>query len=344
VRRNFKEERVRTDVLYAKTDEGVGLPVIDVTNPAFAVSASDAELAAMAEQYVREATEQREIPVALREALRNSLLGRGLLAATGTFLDGMSTYLLKLGPENLGEAATPIDLRIAASFPAFTARIRLADMARLLADGLALDGTAPSRRKILLVNIGGGPASDSWNALLVLNSRLRGELHAVQAERVAGLGVVIAVMDLDSRGPAFGARAIDALRATAAPLNGLDVRLRHFRYEWSEADRLRDFLKELRASEASCGISSEGGLFEYGSDQEIVSNLAVLDAGTARDAFVVGSVTRDGGPVRASLIANRVATRPRTIDGFRSLVSRAGWLVQEVIERPFSFHVRLVKA
>jgi hypothetical protein len=344
MRRNFKEERVRTDVLYAKTDEGVGLAVIDVTNPAFAVRASDAELAAMAEQYVREATEHREIPVALREALRNSMLGRGLLAATGTFLDGMSTYLLKLGPENLGDAATPIDLRIAASFPAFAARIRLADMARLLADGLALEGTAPLPRKILLVNIGGGPASDSWNALLVLNSKLHGELHAVNAELMAGLGVVIAVMDLDRRGPAFGARAIDALRATAAPLHGLDVRLRHFRYEWSEAHRLRDFLKELHASEAACGISSEGGLFEYGSDEEIVSNLAVLHAGTARDAFVVGSVTRDGGPVRASLLANRVATRPRSIDGFRSLVSRAGWLVQEVIERPFSFHVRLDKA
>jgi hypothetical protein len=327
------------DVLHAKTDEGVGLAVIDVTNPAFAVSASDAELAAMAEQYVREAAEQREIPVALREALRNSMLGRGLMAATGTFLDGMSTYLLKLGPENLGEGATAIDRRIAASFPAFTARIRLADMARLLADGLS----ALPPRKILLVNIGGGPGSDSWNALIVLNARLRAALPSENRELAAGRGVVIAVLDLDSRGPAFGARAIDALRATAAPLNGLPVELRHFRYAWSEADRLRDLLTELHAPETACGISSEGGLFEYGSDDEIVSNLAVLHAGTARDAFVVGSVTLDGGPVRASLIASRVATRPRTIDGFQTLAERAGWSVQELLERPFSFHVRLVK-
>jgi hypothetical protein len=191
--RAFKEECMRTDVLYAKTDEGVVLAVVDVTNPAFAVSVRDGELAAMAKQYVQEAAEQREIPVAVREALRNSMLGRGLLAAAGTFLDGMSTYLLKLGPENLGEAATPIDRRIAASFPAFTVRIRLTDMARLLADGLAPGGTTPTLRKILLVNIGGGPASDSWNALLVLKSRLRAEPHSMNAELVAGPRVVVAV-------------------------------------------------------------------------------------------------------------------------------------------------------
>ncbi len=89
-------------VLYATTDEGLRLPVIDVTNAAFALTTTEAELAAMAEQYMREAEQQREIPEALREALRTSMLGRGLMAASGTFLDGMSTYLLKLGLENLG--------------------------------------------------------------------------------------------------------------------------------------------------------------------------------------------------------------------------------------------------
>jgi hypothetical protein len=334
---------MRTGVVYAATNEGVKLAVIDVTNPAFAVSATDAELAAKAEQYVREAEQQREIPAALREALRSSMLGRGLMAAAGTFLDGMSTYLLKLGPANLGGGATPIDQRIAASFPAFTARLRLQDMAQLLAEGLAFSAAAEPRRPILLVNVGGGPASDSWNALIVLSLRMPGEVDAERPGLMADRRVVIAVMDVDSCGPAFGARAIEALRAPTAPLEGLDIEVRHFRYEWSEADRLRGALEELNACETACGISSEGGLFEYGSDEEIVSNLAALHAGTARDAFVVGSVTRDGGPVRASLLTSRVSTRPRTIEGFRGLAGRGGWLVQELIERPFSFHVRMVK-
>ena len=48
---------MRTDVVYATTDEGVKLAVIDVTNPAFTVSATDEELAAMAEQYILEAAQ-----------------------------------------------------------------------------------------------------------------------------------------------------------------------------------------------------------------------------------------------------------------------------------------------
>ena len=326
---------MRIDVVYATTSEGVKLAVIDVTNPTFTVGATDAELAAMAEQYILEAGRQHEIPEALREALRNSMLGRGLMAASGTFLDGMSTYLLKLGPENLGEGATPIDQRIAASFPAFTARLRLQDMARLLADGLAMTSTVDPRRRVCLVNIGGGPGADSWNALISLRN--------VRAELLADREIEIAVMDLDERGPAFGSRALDALRAAGAPLSGLNIRFRHFGYEWSRPERLHDALEELRASDAACGISSEGALFEYGSDDEIASNLRVLHAGTTRDSIVVGSVTREGRPVRASLIANRVTTRPRTIEAFRALAEQSGWIVQLVIERPFSYHVRLVK-
>src|ERR1700723_1406297 len=196
------------DVVYAETEEGVRTAVIDVTNPAFAVSATDAELAVMGEQYVIEAGRQQEIPDAFREALRNSMLGRGLMAASGTCLDGMSTYLLKLGPENLGAEASPIDRRIAASFPAFTARVRLQDMARLMAQGLARTAGIERRRRVCLVNIGGGAGADSWNALV----RICGE----HAELLKRREIVIAVMDLDARGPSFGVRAVAALCAPEA--------------------------------------------------------------------------------------------------------------------------------
>jgi hypothetical protein len=325
---------MRDGVLYAMTNEGVRLPVIDVTNAAFAVTATEAELAAMAEQYIREAGEQREIPEAVREALRNSMLGRGLMAASGTFLNAMSTYLLKLGPENLGEDASPIDRRIAASFPAFTARLRLVDMARLLAEGLGRSA-AVERRPVCLVNIGGGAGADSWNALI--------RMHGEKAGLLAGREIVIALMDLDARGSAFGLRAVAALCVPGAPLSGLDITVRYLSYEWSDANRLRIALEGLNAGDAACGISSEGGLFEYGCDEEIVANLRVLHAGTARDAVVVGSVTREGGVVRASLIANRVLTRPRTIEAFQVLCEEGGWRVEGVIERPFSYNVRLVK-
>ena len=318
----------------AVTNDGLELPVIDVTNPAFAVAATEVELEAMSTQYILASTQINEMPAALRQALQTSTLGKAIMAASGTFLPGLITYLLKLGPENLGAFASPIDRQIAASFPAFAARLRLQDIARLLADGLLCSLLAQPRRPLCLINVGGGVASDSWNALLHLQAKI---------STLADRAIVIAVIDIDDDGPAFGARAIHALRAPAAPLGGLDVSFRHFKYDWSAADRLRQTFTDLNTAEALCAISSEGGLFEYGSDTEIKSNLNAMHAGTASDAIIVGSVTRDCEVVRVSQIANRVSTRPRTMEAFRSLVEQGGWVLGRVIERPFSYNVSLVK-
>lgn len=90
------------EIVYAKTQEGVRTAVIDVMHPAFAVSVTEEELAAMVEKYILEAEQWKVVPEAVREALRNSTLGRALMAASGTFLDGLTTYYLKLGPDHLG--------------------------------------------------------------------------------------------------------------------------------------------------------------------------------------------------------------------------------------------------
>jgi hypothetical protein len=39
-------------------------------------------------------------------------------------------------------------------------------------------------------------------------------------------------------------------------------------------------------------VSSEGGLYEYGSDAEVVANLSVIAARAPEGTFVVGSFTR----------------------------------------------------
>lgn len=327
---------MRPDVLFAAKNDGSMLPVIDVTNPAFAVTVTEAQLAALCHQFILESKQRQEMLPALRDALSRSPLGRGLMAASGSVLAGITTYLLKLGPDNLGPDAHPIDRRIAGSFPALTARIRLQDMARLLADGQASCLAVKPHRPVRLINIAGGPGADSWNALI----HLQHEHSSLLTRRE----IVIAVLDVDEEGPAFGARALNALRAPGAPLDGLEIGFRHIRYDWVEAGQLREALDDLQATRAACSVSSEGGLFEYGSDMEIVANLETLHAGTAADASVVGSVTRDGEAVRSSQTAHGVAGRPRTIEAFGHLAERAGWTLKRVIERPFSHHVHLVKS
>jgi hypothetical protein len=325
-----------TRILYAAHDDGRDLAVIDVTNPAFAVTVTDAELAAMTDRHLVELAQQAQMAPAVHAALQQSELGRAIAAASDGFLGCLPTYLLKLGPENLGAWETsPIDRHIAASFPALALRMRVQDMARLLADGLAGVVAAEPRRRVCLVNIAGGLAADSWNALLLL--------HTEQPELLDRRAVMIAVLDRDEQGPAFAARAVAALCGPGAPLSGLDIRLEHFQYEWSDTERLRQLLGDLHAADAACAISSEGGLFEYGSDAEIVANLGVLQACTAPDAVVVGSVTRDGALMRAAQILHRISIRPRTIEAFRGLVEEAGWRVEQVIERPLSYHVLLAK-
>jgi len=326
---------MRQDVLSARTGDGLNVPIVDITNPAFRIDPSEQELAALTDQFLNEATARQDVPPPLLAALQRSVLGRGLMAARGTFLSGMHTYLMKLGPDSLWDGAEEIDRRIAASFPAFTNRLRVQDMARLLADGIVAAAPAAGRA-LSFVNIAGGPAADSWNALLLL--------RAERPDLVGGHAITIAVLDPDSDGPAFGASAVARLRDEGGPLVGLDLTFRHAALPWSDAAALRRQLDALGASDAFCAASSEGGLFEYGSDEEIVAALTTLDSGTATDAIVAGSVTREGEATRASHRGAEVAVRPRTLNAFGALVQAAGWAIERTIERPLSYHVRMVKA
>jgi hypothetical protein len=56
---------------------------------------------------------------------------------------------------------------------------------------------------------------------------------------------------------------------------------------------------------------------------------------------MAGSVTRADAPIQRLHQTSSVATIPRGLDAFRTLVGRAGWSVMRAIERPFSDHVLL---
>ncbi len=72
--------------------------------------------------------------------------------------------------------------------------------------------------------------------------------------------------------------------------------------------------------------SSEGGLFEYGSDSEIQSNLQTLRE-FPEVLAVIGSVTRADEPIQRVRQMGRAATRPRGLEVFRALnrTAKTGW-------------------
>jgi hypothetical protein len=310
------------DLVTATTRDGIVLPVIDVTSPRFAV-ADDAEslrllLAASAAQERR----NRRIPkfimrLLLKSAAKKSLLLRAVFRSDATFLDGITTYVMKLGADNLPPPYDhPMDRRAAASPHLTLLRLRTQQVARLIADGLAGELAAAATPPLHLINIAGGPAIDSLNALILLNRR---------AGRLLRRPISIHVLDLDEAGPFFGGNALAALTANGGPLAGLDVTYDYRCYDWNAPAPLEALLRDLAADGAMIAASSEGGLFEYGGDDAIVANLKALRSGGAR--LVAGSVTSDDETQRRRITASRFKLIPRGRKGFAPLAARAGFSI-----------------
>ncbi len=331
------EKNKQPGVCYAVSDDGIELPVIDITHPAFAFHISAAELDAL----IVAMQKADQIPFAyLQAAAQKSLLLRGLVESAGTFTTGMMTYLNKLGPDVLGEGyAGPLDKQWAASLTPVTFRWRMQDVVRLLADGLGAALAARPGAPVHLVNIAGGPAADSLNALILLQKERPGLL--------AGRAVTIHVLDLDASGPSFGARCLAALQAEGAPLHGLSASLEYLAYDWSQPETLEELLAGFEPGAAVSG-SSEGGLFEYARDEDIVANLAVLCAATPPDAVMVGPVVRDASTLDPRLkntekAPGRPAIRYIGLEAFGALARRAGWVIARSLDGPMHQVVELRK-
>jgi hypothetical protein len=146
-------------ICYAKTVNGQELPVIDVTNPAFFLDLpSETEMANLIQKHAAEQERFYRMPAFLRKPIlrlmsKRSALMRGLMGADGTFLSAMNTYLLKLGPDNLGQGHSKLDRVLTSSIPAMSLRLRLKEIVRLLADTLAPVLAAQPGRTFHLINI-----------------------------------------------------------------------------------------------------------------------------------------------------------------------------------------------
>jgi hypothetical protein len=326
------EPRKQPGVHYALTDEGVELPVIDVTHPAFQGEPDEADLERMVDHSLREMRRFAELPapgrwLVTRLLLSRGALTRGIVGARGAYLGGMATYLLKVPPALLGPYARRMDRTVARSLPCVSVRLRLRRVAGLLAEAIAARLEPASRRPVELWDVAGGPAADALNALLLLRRDRPGLL---EPRRLA-----IQVLDLDEVGPRFGARALDALRAEGAPLAGLQATLRHLPYDWRDPARLPRL--DPAADPPLVVVASEGGLFEYGSDEEVAENLARLRERTPPDTVVVGSICRADGAAAELNSRSGAAIRLRSLEAFSALVQPVGWRVARSVSVPLAW-------
>ena len=315
-------------ICYAQTVNGQELPVIDLTNPAFFFAPpSDTEMATVIQKDAAEQERFNRRPAFLRKPIlwylsRRSKLMRGVMSAHGTFLTGMNTYLMKLGPNNLGKGFNQLDRLLASSIPAISLRHRMQEIVRLMTESVAPLLAAHPGRDFQLINIAGGPSLDSINVLI--------RLHCDHPRLLPGRLIRIHVLDLESAGPVFGGRALLALMAPHEPLAGLDITLDYTPYHWDEPQRLQTCLESLKLRDSIVVASSEGGLFDYGTDSQIIGHLEIIRAMTPHHTVVAATTTPTGGPGRAFNQTSGTRTISRTRDAFGELVASAGWVVSEV--------------
>jgi hypothetical protein len=331
--------RAGDGIAYAKTREGFDLPVIDVTNPRFAVPDDPAAVRAMHDAFVEDERKQRRIPtfimrLMLRMAAKKSRLVRALFEPDAGFLDGLSTYVMKLGADNLAPPYdTPIDRRLAASPHVALLRLRTQQVAHLVAEGIADDLVgAAAAAPLSLINIGGGPALDSINALILLRRA---------GPQLSGRPIAIEVLDSSPDGAFFGANALAALQADRGPLAGLDIGMRHHDYDWDRPAALVSLVEKLVSRGAIIAASSEGALLEYGSDQAIVANLQALRANGAGARLVAGSVTCADATRRRLIARTRFKLVPRGLAGFAPLAAQAGFRIAKALSARLSDQVLL---
>jgi hypothetical protein len=322
-------ELKKPGVCYAVTDSGMELPIIDITHPVFRINATKEEIAEAIEKFVSYQQKQARIPAFIRKLqynilyllfIRNSFLGKALNEAHNSFLSGIATYIMKLGPDNVrGILSNKIDFVIMGMVPALALRLRLEDMARMMAaEATSLLQTNPGK-PFHIISIAGGMASDSLNALIVMRKEHPGILE--------GREIVIQLLDLEASGPHFALRALDSLKQEGGPLQGLNISLRHILYDWSKPEALVEILKIPKHAVAL--LSSEGGLFEYGDNDIIVSNLMILNKIVSPDAVFVGTVSRDEGPILALKLTGSMFTIGRSETDFEAIAIKGGWKVTD---------------
>jgi hypothetical protein len=259
---------------------------------------------------------------------RSAILGGGFLQGSqNTYLGGINSFIAKLGPENIGGGRKRIvDREIAKGTSCVAMRIRLRDLANLQADILVSRLQNHPSANVHFINIAGGTAIDSLNTVILL--------HKKHPEFVRSRTIRITVLDRDDIGPNFGKRCLQALQEKGSPLYGLDMNFEHLRQDWSETAALATLLEQSKAAGDIVIGSSEGGLFEYGSDEEILANLQVFHQGTSDDAVVTGTIVKDRETVDPSIpIWKNVFNLDSHFLGlqnFKAVAQKAGWTVDLV--------------
>jgi hypothetical protein len=315
---------------YVYTDCGLELPVLDITHPLFTASINEESLEALCKESAQRAKSMKEMPDAQKKMILETsyIFGRYFNKDPHpTYLSGMSTYMLKLGPNLIGGGEERnIDRMITMGVVSVAARMRLRDICRQQVNALVPQLMAAPGKELCLINIAGGAAADSINTLILVLEENQSLLKNRKIE--------INVFDIDIDSPNFAGRCVEALKTPGCHFHGLDISFNHLKYNWADTRDIIDFL----AKKSDCILTgtSEGGLFEYASDEEIKNNLDALYDNSADDMQFTGTVIHDIDTVDPTMAAmaeeSRGALRLRGTAGLETILEKTKWKLDNAME------------
>jgi hypothetical protein len=320
---------------YAFTLNGVELPMLDITHPLFLSSIDEIKLKETLKKVEKSADKTADkfnnMPVFIKKFLANrSFIMSELIYGKedNSFLSGISTLMLKLGPGLIGKGRKRfLDRLSSKAIGGILMRMRVRDMSKCQAETMIPLLTKSQKKDICFINIAGGAASDSINTLFLIQQK--------QPELLKNRQIEINVLDIDTFGPAFADRCLTALKVPGGRFSGLDISFRHIQYDWNSTEKLKELLTERDEWLQIC--SSEGGLFEYCTDEVIIQNLNTIYDNSVKDIIIVGSLIHDIKTVDAGIIAAlKISTfmKPRFlgIGGLKSIIEKNKWNLDTTIE------------
>jgi hypothetical protein len=332
--KKISERNKIAGISYAFTENGIELPVLDITHSLFLSSINEEKLDKMLKEIKQKGEERAEsfdkIPAFIKSfmAKRSYIMAGFMLKdSEDTFLSGLSTLMMKFGPGLIGKGRRKFLDRLGSkAFGAILLRMRVRDICKLHVDILENQLIKEKDKNLCFINIAGGAACDSINALITVLKKDSSLLKNREIE--------INVFDIDRFGPTFAKNCVESLKSTDNYFSGLNISFNHIYYNWNDTTVLNDFL--LKRKEWSIISSSEGGLFEYASDEDIIKNLNVLYDNSQKNVKIVGSAIRDLNTVDPGILASlkltKIKARLLGVEGLKTTLEKTAWTIENIME------------
>lgn len=315
---------------YVFTDTGLELVVLDITHPLFEASIDGNRLA---EQLAQSAPTAALVKAMSDDQMKKISAGSYIWGThfsgdvPTSYVTGMSTYMLKLGPGLLGGGEErKADLRATSGVSGIAARMRLRDLCRRQTELLVPPLKAHPSARLGLVNVAGGAASDTFNTIRLIGRK--------DPNLLRGRRIDIELLETDTVGPHFAEKSLAALRESDADFKALDIGFRFHHGSWADEAAWELILKDK--SEDILLVSSEGGLFEYGRDGDIRQVLEALAACPSMETIVAGSCLLDRESIDPTIpaLADRSGSTLRFMGraGLEALLASTSWSVEWVEE------------